>query len=357
LKILTVIGARPQFIKAFPVSFAISSYKEIEEVFVHTGQHYDKMMSSIFLEDFNLKVKYNLEVGSKLHGEQTAEMLLKLEQIILKEEPACVLVYGDTNSTLAGALAACKLNVKIAHIEAGLRSFNKNMPEEINRVLVDHVADFLFCPTKTALLNLKNEGIVKDVVLSGDVMVDALIYFKNVAQKKSDILQKLSLDSKSYFLITIHRANNTDNIQRLTNIVNFLNQVNYPIVFPIHPRTMKKLREFKLDIKNPKVKVIEPVGYLDMLKLEANALKIITDSGGIQKEAFILKVPCITIRDETEWVETLKFKANILVNALSHDILDAVKNFEVNFLEVPNIFGDGKASKKIVNYLYNRFLA
>jgi UDP-N-acetylglucosamine 2-epimerase len=264
-------------------------------------------------------------------------MLIEIEKIILKENPDLVIVYGDTNSTLAGALAASKLHVKLAHVEAGLRSFNKRMPEEINRVLTDHVSDILFCPTQTAVENLKNEGITKGVYLVGDVMFDALLHFSKISDMKSNILERLNIKPKEYYLATIHRAENTDNYERLKNILTAFSKMDEMVVFPIHPRTKKMINYYGLDdlLENDNVKVIDPVGYLDMLKLEQNAKAILTDSGGVQKEAFWLKVPCITLRDETEWIETVNLGWNRLVGSNVEKILKAVRDLkfgvDVNF--------------------------
>jgi UDP-GlcNAc3NAcA epimerase len=352
MKVLTVVGARPQFIKAAPVSRAIR--ERATEILVHTGQHYDKSMSDVFFEELNIPVPdYHLHVGSKSHGAQTGDMLTKVEEVILKEKPDCVLVYGDTNSTLAGALAAAKLHVPVAHVEAGLRSFNRRMPEEINRVLTDHVSEWLFCPTQTAVNHLKNEGITRGVHLVGDVMLDAVEYNSRLAREKSRILDELGLDKSGYVLITLHRAENTDDPARLSAIIGAINEMHLTAVLPLHPRTRHKLTEMGLAITNPNVKLIDPVGYLDMLELEVNARKILTDSGGVQKEAFFARVPCITMRDETEWTETVELGANILVGADREKILDAVEHFEVDFSRVEPVFGDGRAAEKIVSILLN----
>jgi UDP-GlcNAc3NAcA epimerase len=350
MKILTVVGARPQFIKAAPVSRAIR--EQADEVLVHTGQHYDKSMSDVFFAELHIPVPdYHLHVGSKSHGAQTGEMLAKIEEVILKEKPDCLLVYGDTNSTLAGALAASKLHVPVAHVEAGLRSFNKRMPEEINRILTDHVSKWLFCPTETAVNHLQTEGIHKGVYLVGDVMLDAVLYNSKLANEKSSVLKELNVGPKEYVLITLHRAENTDDPARLSQIISALNELPLPAVLPLHPRTKGKMAQMGLSIRNPNVKLIEPVGYLDMLQLEVNAKKILTDSGGVQKEAFFAKVPCITMRDETEWTETVELGANLLVGADPSKILDAVENFTVDFSLVKEVFGDGHASEKIVEQL------
>jgi len=348
LKIVSVVGARPNFIKALPVSKAIR--KNFKEVLVHTGQHYDYLMNKVFFDQLGLpEVDYHLNVGSGSHGFQTGEMLKRIEEVLIKEAPDLVLVFGDTNTTIAGALAAAKLHIKVGHIEAGLRSFDKNMPEEINRILTDHCSDFLFCPTETAVKNLQKEAIYEGVYLTGDVMVDSLNHCIKIAQTHN-ILDKLGLQPGSYYLATIHRAENTDEPTRLKKIVEAFKQIP-GIVFPCHPRTKKALERYGLleDLKNF-VKLIDPVGYIEMLALEKNAKKIITDSGGIQKEAYILGIPCITIRNSTEWVETIQDGWNILVDVDTDRIVDSVENFEP-VSKRKNLFGDGNAGEKIAEIL------
>lgn len=353
MKIITVVGARPQFIKAAAVSNVIR--QEHEEILVHTGQHYDENMSKIFFEELGIpKPDYNLEVGSGNHGKQTGEMLIKLEEIYLKEKPDMVLVYGDTNSTLAGALCASKLLIPVAHVEAGLRSFNMTMPEEQNRILTDHISKIVFAPTKTAVDNLKNEGITENVYNVGDVMFDAVLNFKKIAVEKENIIKKLDLEGKEYILTTIHRAENTNDKERLTNIVEALNESEQLIVLPLHPRTRKYIEDYNLSFKD-NVKVIGAVGYLEMIQLEMHAKKIVTDSGGVQKEAFFMKKPCITMRDETEWVETVKSGWNLIVGTNKDKILNAINNF-MPIRQQENIFGDGKAGSKILNII-NHFNA
>ncbi|WP_257350249.1 non-hydrolyzing UDP-N-acetylglucosamine 2-epimerase [Pseudalkalibacillus decolorationis] len=346
MKFITILGARPQFIKAAPVSREIR--KKHTELIVHTGQHYDKNMSDIFFEELNIpKPDYSLEIGSSSHGKQTGLMLEKIEEILLTEKPDYVLVYGDTNSTLAGALAAAKLHIPVVHIEAGLRSFNKHMPEEVNRIMTDHVSKYLFCPTETAVKNLKNENVTELIINVGDVMYDAVEYNRQLAENKSGILESNKLVSKTYHLITVHRAENTDDPKRLTSILKAFEQIVEEKVWPMHPRTRNKIKEYGLNLDSiPKLTVIDPVGYLDMLKLEANATKILTDSGGVQKEAYFLRVPCVTMRDQTEWVETLEYEANILVGANTEQIIEAtVKNVKPIYKDH---FGRADASKKIV---------
>jgi len=350
-KIVTVVGARPQFIKMVQVSKEIVK-NHLEEIVVHTGQHYDYEMNKIFFDQLNLpEPQYYLGVGSGPHGSQTGEMLKKVEEVLIKETPDMVLVYGDTNSTLAGALAAAKLHIKIGHVEAGLRSFDKGMPEEINRILTDHVSDLLFAPTETAVKNLYNEGIKNGVHLTGDVMYDSLLDNIKLAEEKSEILKDLGIRPKEYLLATVHRAENTEK-EKLENILDAFLESGEQIVFPAHPGTVKKLKAYQLysRLQNlGRVLLIKPVGYLDMLLLEKNAKKILTDSGGIQKEAYFFKVPCITLRDTTEWVETVNDGWNILVGADKEKISRAIREFEANNQDHHTYsFGDRKASKNIV---------
>lgn len=338
MKVVSIVGARPQFIKLAPFSIELRK-NGIREIILHTGQHYDENMSELFFKELEIPVPdYNLEIGSGLHGEQTGKMLIAIEEVLIKEKPDAVIVYGDTNSTLAGSLASAKLHIPLAHVEAGLRSFNKKMPEEINRIVADHLSDILFAPTETALENLKREGIEKGVYLVGDIMFDALMHFSKLSKGKSKILEKLSLTSKDYYLVTIHRAENTDSPQKLKSIFLALQELDKEVIFPIHPRTENRVKEFDLEnYLKGRIRVIDPVGYLDMIELEKNAYAILTDSGGVQKEAFWLKVPCITLREETEWVETVKLKWNRLVGADKAKILEAVKNIkegeDINFEE------------------------
>lgn len=348
MKIITVLGARPQFVKAAAVSNKIRE-KHIEKI-IHTGQHYDENMSKVFFDELQIPVPdYNLSVGSGNHGFQTGHMLIKIEEILEKEKPDCLLVYGDTNSTIAGALAASKLHIPVAHVEAGLRSFNMRMPEEQNRILTDHISSFLLTPTDTATVNLKNEGITKGVYYTGDVMLDGILHFSEIAENKSDIVNKLRLTPLEYILVTIHRAENTDSIDRLKNIISALNECGERIVLPIHPRTKKFIENYGLKL-NDNITVIEPVGFLDVIHLERNSKKIVTDSGGMQKEAFFMDKPCITMRDETEWVETVKNGWNVIVGADKGKILESIKNFEPQS-ERLNYFGDGNAAQKILKVL------
>lgn len=347
LKILTVIGARPQFIKAAPVSLALLGHHQ--EIIVHTGQHYDENMSEIFFRELNIpKPHYNLSIGSGSHGYQTGLMLMRIEEVIEKEKPDAVMVYGDTNSTLAGALAASKLLIPVVHIEAGLRSFNMSMPEEQNRILTDHISYRLLCPTQTAVANLQDEGITRGVFNIGDVMYDAVLNGKSLALQHSTIGETLNLKG-GYMLSTIHRAENTNDQDRLRNIVEAFNESGEAIVLPLHPRTVKYLSDYGLKFED-NVKVIEPVGYFDMIYLEMNAKKILTDSGGIQKEAYMLGVPCITMRDETEWVETVDDGWNVLAGANKGRILEGIMNFSPSS-DRHDLFGDGKASIKVRDIL------
>lgn len=353
MKIITVLGARPQFIKAAPLSEALR--KRHEEKIVHTGQHYDYQMSDVFFEELGIpKPDYFLGVGSKQHGAQTGEMLTGVEEVLLKEKPDWVLVYGDTNSTLAGALAASKLHIPIAHVEAGLRSYNRLMPEEVNRVLTDHVSTLMFCPTDQAVKNLSLEGLTKGVVRTGDVMADALYYHARRAEERS-MMETLRYPKKSYLLATVHRAENTDDPSRLAGIINAFAQIEGQIVLPLHPRTRKLLQDHRLTIPE-NVEVIEPVGYLEMILLEKEAELILTDSGGVQKEAYLWKVPCVTLRDETEWVETVQTGWNTLTGAKTEAIVDTVKNYRNQPLPpyLENLYGNGRASEEIVAQMEKR---
>jgi UDP-GlcNAc3NAcA epimerase len=350
MKIVTVVGARPQFIKSAPVSKAIAQ-AGYEELIVHTGQHYDHGMSKVFFEEMGIKEPFiNLNVGSGTHGQQTSEMLVGIESVLLSNQPDIVFVYGDTNSTLAGALAAVKLQIKLAHVEAGLRSYNRQMPEEHNRVLTDHCSDYLFCPTQTAVDNLDREGIRSGVQLVGDTMYDAVIQFSQRALQKSHILEELRLNPKGYLLATIHRPYNTDNPTVLSSILSAFKQVNETIVFPVHPRTLYAIQASRIDIPS-NVLAIDPVGYLDMLMLEQNANIILTDSGGIQKEAYFFKVRCLTLRPETEWIETVNSGWNNVVGTDPDAIITALKTPTSEGLAHPDYFGNGNASEKIVSYL------
>lgn len=359
LSIVTVVGARPQFVKAAAVSRAIAAWNAagrgpaIQERIVHTGQHYDENMSKVFFDELHIpRPAVNLEVGSGGHGAQTGAMLERIEKVLLESPPDWMLVYGDTNSTLAGALAAVKLHIPVAHVEAGLRSFNRRMPEEINRVVADSVSTLLLCPTQTAMDNLAREGVTQGVTNVGDVMYDSVLYNAQLARKSSTILQRLGLTPREYYLATVHRAENTDDPQRLAGIIEAFSQMDRTIVLPLHPRTRKTLGA-GLERLAAKVRVIDPVPYLDMLMLEASTRLILTDSGGVQKEAYWFNAPCVTLRDETEWVELVHSGCNKLVGADPAATVAAVREFERNNAQLPadratDLYGDGHSAEKIV---------
>ncbi|MCR4405877.1 MAG: UDP-N-acetylglucosamine 2-epimerase (non-hydrolyzing) [Anaerolineae bacterium] len=354
MRIVSVVGARPEFIQVAPVSRALR--KKHQEILVHTGQHYDYLMSQAFFDELGIPAPdYNLEVGSGSHGRQTAEILVRLEEVLLKEQPDLVIVRGDTNSTLAGALAASKLHIPTAHIEAGERSFDRRMPEEINRLVADCLADLHFCASRVALQRLAAEGITGSVYWVGDVMLDAMLQNRAVARRKSDVMARLELEPGKYALVTVHRAANTDDPVRLGQIVQALNSVPETIVFPAHPRTRKALNRIAAHFA-PHVRLIEPVGYFDMMILEENARLIATDSGGVQREAYFMGIPCLTLRDETEWVETVEVGWNKLVGTDPERVLDAWFNF-VPPAEHPPIFGDGTAARRIAQILESDVLA
>lgn len=340
---MSVVGARPEFIQATPVSNALREHNQ--EVLVHTGQHYDYLMCQVFFDELGTPVPdYNLEVGSGLHGRQTAEILLHFEEVLIKEQPDLVILRGDTNSTLAGALAASKLNISIAHIEAGERSFNRRMPEEINRMVVDKLADLHFCSSRRAVRHLAAEGITNTAHWVGDVMLDALLQYLPLALK-SGVLARLGLEPGKYALVTVHRADTTTNPSRLEGIVEALNSVPETILFPMHPRTEKALAQLGAHL-SPNVRLIDPVGYFDMLMLEQNARLIATDSGGVQREAYFLRIPCLTLRDETEWVETVEVGWNKVVGTDPERIIGAWFNFTPP-TDHPPLFGDGTAARRI----------
>jgi len=362
MKIVTVIGARPQFIKAFPVSRAIerhnseASHQEIIEVLLHTGQHYDYNMSQIFFDQLNIpRPQYHLDIQSGRHGEMTGAMLSKIESVLLQEEPDWVMVYGDTNSTLAGGLAASKLRIPVIHVEAGLRSFNRRMPEEINRVLTDHISTILFCPTDAAVTNLNNEGIVEGVLKVGDVMYDAFLFFKDLAVTNSSILFEMGLKARSYCLATVHRQENTDDIDNLQNIFAAFEQIagsDCPLICPVHPRTRKALEEAGIARSNGHVRLIPPLGYLDMIALESNARVILTDSGGVQKEAYFCRVPCVTLREETEWIETIESGWNQLGGTECRRIREAFERaLYFPCSQHSGFYGGGQASRVILNHV------
>ena len=350
VKIVSVVGARPQFIKASALSRPLR--RRATEILVHTGQHYDANMSQVFFDELGIPApEYNLGVGSASHGAQTAAMLVALEDLLVAERPDWVLVYGDTNSTLAGALAAAKLHIPVAHVEAGLRSFNRLMPEEINRVVADHLSELLFCPSRLALENLAAEGIRQGVHVVGDVMAAALAYAVDRAEEESAILERLGLTPKNYLLVTVHRAENTDDPQRLQNILSVLAQIKEPVLLPLHPRTRKLIEELDFDASAaPNLRLIEPLGYLEMVRLEKSARLILTDSGGIQKEAYWLGVPCITLRDETEWLETVELGWNTLVGADPQRILNALTSFSPPAARPP-LYQDPGGIQRIIDLL------
>mgnify|MGYP006416279389 CR=1 FL=1 len=353
MKIVTILGARPQFIKAGSVSREIIRQKslgaDLEEIIVHTGQHYDANMSDVFFEEMQIpKPNYFLGIGAKTHGAMTGQMIEKIEEVLVKERPEWVVVYGDTNSTLAGTIAASKLHIKIAHIEAGLRSFNMRMPEEVNRILTDRVSSLLFCPTRLAVDNLTNEGFNTwetnaEIILSGDVMQDGAIFYKDFARKPIDI--NISDD---FVLCTIHRAENTDNATRLNNIVSALNEIaeEKQVILPLHPRTKSVLEQGGYDVSN--LTIIDPVGYLNMVWLIDHCSLVVTDSGGLQKEAFFFAKPCITMRDETEWVELVDNGFNVIVGANKEKIIDAYSESNITSNYDMDLYGLGKASRIIL---------
>lgn len=345
MKVLTVVGARPQFVKAAAVSRVLRQAHT--EVLVHTGQHYDRAMSGLFFEELGIPPPdYELDVGSGGHGWQTGHMLIRLEDVLARERPDWTLVYGDTNSTLAGALAAAKLGLRIAHVEAGLRSFNRTMPEEHNRVLTDHCADLLFCPTGQAAQLLAREGITRGVRVVGDVMYDAALHFAERARARSTILDRLGLARKGFALATLHRPYNVDDPARLADALDAFSRLGMPVVFPVHPRTRARLEGRALPSAD-RLRPIDPVGYLDMLALEQNAALILTDSGGVQKEAYFFATPCVTLRPETEWVETVAAGWNRLAWGGADAVLAAARSPWPQ-TPPPPVFGDGRASEKIV---------
>jgi len=349
MRVASIVGARPQFVKAAPVSREVRRHNE--EILIHTGQHYDEAMSEVFFQVLDIpKPDYNLEVGSGTHARQTGEMLIKLEEVLEREDPDVVLVYGDTNSTLAGALSAAKLHVPVGHVEAGLRSFNRSMPEELNRIVADHLSSLLFCPTQTAVENLEKEGIEKGVHLVGDVMYDVALASAQAARKR-DIVRRLGLKTKGYVLATVHRPGNVDEKGPLESVLKAFAECGETVVFPAHPRTRKRIREFGLESRlKENVRMIDPVDYLDFLALLIDAKKVATDSGGVQKEAYFFGIPCVTLRDETEWIETVEDGWNAVVGTDTPDVVDAIKNFNPRGTKSKS-FGDGHAAEKIAGLL------
>lgn len=352
MKIVSIVGARPEFVQAMSVSRAIR--ENHQEILVHTGQHYDYLMSQAFFDELGIPAPdYNLEVGSGTHGTQTAEMLVRMEEMLLNEKPDLVIIRGDTNSTVAGALAAVKLHIPVAHIEAGERSYNKSMPEEINRLVSDRISDLHFCVSKAAVQRLAEEGIRDTVHWVGDVMLDAMLHARPIAYEKSDVLERNGLEKGSYSLVTVHRAGNTDNSERLRKIVLTLNSTGETVVFPAHPRTRKALERINAKFAG-NVRLIDPVAYFDMVVLEDNARLIATDSGGVQREAYFLGKPCITLREETEWTETVEVGWNKLVGVEPEVVLPVWKDFKPTG-EQPPIFGTGEAGKEIVRIIEKEY--
>ena len=379
MKIITIVGARPQIIKAAAFSRALqNNFSFVEEIIVHTGQHYDTNMSQVFFEELNIpKPTINLKVGSSSHGKQTAIMIDKIEEVLLNYKPSAVIVYGDTNSTLATAIAASKIHIPIVHIEAGLRSFNKMMPEEVNRIMCDHTSTLLFSPTINGYTNLINEGFSKDLVKKatadspniyhcGDVMYDNSLYFSKISDEKSSIINDLKLENESFILVTVHRNDNTDDAVKLNQLFSTFLKIaeihKIKLILPLHPRTAKMMKqlledELQSEIDNsPLLKIIPPASFLDIVALEKNSTLIITDSGGVQKEAYFFKKPCIILRPQTEWVEIVETKSAVISDTDPELILNATASFlENKTLEFPPVFGDGNAASFIAKELINQF--
>lgn len=355
MKISIILGTRPEIIKMSSIVRELEK-RSLDYFVLHTGQHYSYNLDKIFFEELELPLpKYNIDVGSGTHAEETGKMLIGIEKVLQKEEANIVLIEGDTNTVLAGALASAKLHIKVGHVEAGLRSFDRGMPEEINRVITDHISDFLFAPTNAAKENLLNEGIDNNkIFVTGNTIVDAVYQNLEIAKRKVDILNKLKLSPKKYILATVHRQENVDVKEKLQNILDgfrfVCNEFDLPIIYPIHPRTMKRLKEFKLDV--PKgVELIEPIGFLEFLQLEAQAALVLTDSGGVQEETCVLKVPCVTLRANTERPETLEVGSNMLVGTNPEKIVDGVRMMLNKVRNWDNPFGDGTSGKKILEFL------
>lgn len=349
IKIATIIGARPQFIKCAPVSREIRKY--FKEIIVHTGQHYDHNMSQAFFEELHIpEPDYNLGIGSASHGEQTAKMLLKIEAVLIDLKPDLVMIYGDTNSTIAGSLAAVKLHIPVAHVEAGLRSFNRKMPEEINRIVADKLSSYLFAPTPTAVEHLKSEGHSRGIYLVGDVMYDSFLYNLEHTDAQK-VLAKYNLKSKAYILTTVHRPQNTDDPGRLSTLIDTLQKLPEKILFPIHPRTRKLMQKFGIENRSENLQLIDPVAYLEMIALEKNAKVIVTDSGGVQKEAYFAGVPCIVLRGETEWVELVENGWAVLLGERFEILSDTIDTIQRSRIPKSGLYGDGNASRKIAEIL------
>lgn len=353
MKVITIIGARPQFIKAATLSRVFNkNYPEIQEIIVHTGQHFDENMSNIFFSELDIPTPdYRLRIGGGTHGQNTGRMIERIEEVLMHEKPDWVLVYGDTDSTLAGALAASKLHIKIAHVESGLRSFNKRMPEEVNRILTDQVSSILFTPSKIATDNLTHEGVDREIVHEvGDVMFDASIFYSKISDQRSGILKQLGIANAEYMLLTIHRRENTNSKVKFENIMHGLEGVDSKIIWPLHPGTKAQLEKFNINIpKN--IKTIDPVGYLDMISLQKNARLIITDSGGVQKEAYFYQVPCVILREETEWVELVENGCSELSGSDSNGIKKAVNNMLFRLIDRSYLYGKGDTADKIIRIM------
>ena len=363
MKVISIVGARPQFIKLLPIIRELEKFNKFENIILHTGQHYDNNLSEVFFDELGIpNPDYNLSIGSGTHATQTGKMMVAIEAVLLKENPCCVIVYGDTNSTLAGALVAVKLNIPVAHVEAGLRSFNTNMPEEINRVVTDRISSILFAPTNIAVDNLAREGVNTDsIFLVGDVMYDAILQYKQLSNDKSKILSELNLIENEFVLVTIHRAESTDSEENLRAIFKSIGELAtvVKVIMPIHPRTRKKVRNLINVDGIDKIQLIDPVGYLDVIQLEQKAKAIITDSGGVQKEAYFCKTPCLTIRSETEWVELVEAGWNRLIPIESlmqnSKILVELINDNVQFSSQESLYGNGNSAKLIVGTLLQKF--
>jgi UDP-GlcNAc3NAcA epimerase len=351
VKIVTIVGARPQFVKAALVSEAIQAIGGLTEVVVHTGQHYDANMSSVFFDQLAMaEPRYNLGIGSGPHGRQTGEMMARLEEVVGQERPDWMLVYGDTNSTIAGALVGSKVHLPIAHVEAGLRSFNRRMPEEVNRIVTDVLSTLLLCPTRTALENLGREGITRGVHQVGDVMLD-MVYRARPQAAATRVCEHLGIDSGGFYLVTVHRAENTDHPERLQGILAGLDRLDAPVVFPVHPRTRRALESIGWQPREDAgMRLIEPVGYFEMIELAAHARAVLTDSGGLQKEAFFLGRPCVTLREETEWIETLQGGWNVLAGTSPDRIAEALAR-PPKGVPPTGAFGDGQAARRIAALL------
>ncbi len=350
LKFVTIVGARPQFIKASALSRVLR--KRQQEILLHTGQHYDYGLSGLFFEELGIPAPdYHLGIGSASHGAQTGAMLAAIESVLEKESPNGVIVYGDTNSTLAGALAAAKLHIQVAHVEAGLRSFNRTMPEEINRVVADHLSSWLFAPSETAAEQLRQEGITAEIHVVGDIMIDVLQLHKERGQIRSRVIERLALRPGEYYVATVHRAENTDKPKALRGIFEALGRLDLPVVVPLHPRTRKRIAELSVPVRG-NVRVLDPQGYLDMIALQAEAACVLTDSGGMQKEAYYLGIPCVTMREETEWVETVATGWNVLAGTDPVRIVAAVEARARDAVPHPPLYGDGTTAQRIAEILW-----